>query len=290
MKKGKYLFLALLALLFLSSCGIPNMFVPDENSVSFIKDTNNNKASIIINSDYLKDSTKNLSYSPEVNLFYVIKSSKDSSSYSSLLSSFNSSYCNYPYCNPITGAKVDGSPLVEYKSGDTIYGLYDVSSVSIPNDILIGLIATTSYMSPSSNFYYINQSLTFSNSEQRFPIARSRGAAECINNYAIFAGGENGNSTYYNNVDIFNTSLTRSNGAALSTNKGAMASAHTSNYAMFGGGYPRTNLAIDIYDTSLTHTSTIDTSVQEQSMIGASVGDYILFAGGLKTAVQIYSA
>ena len=124
MKKRKYLFLALLALLFLSSCGIPNMFVPDENSVSFIKDTNNNKASIIINSDYLKDSTKNLSYSPEVNLFYVIKSSKDSSSYSSLLSSFNSSYCNYPYCNPITGAKVDGSPLVEYKSGDTIYGLY----------------------------------------------------------------------------------------------------------------------------------------------------------------------
>ena len=96
MKKGKYLFLALLALLFLSSCGIPNMFVPDENSVSFIKDTNNNKASIIINSDYLKDSTKNLSYSPEVNLFYVIKSSKDSSSYSSLLSSYYSSYCNYP--------------------------------------------------------------------------------------------------------------------------------------------------------------------------------------------------
>ena len=124
MKKGKYLFLALLALLFLSSCGIPNMFVPDENSVSFIKDTNNNKASIIINSDYLKDSTKNLSYSPEVNLFYVIKSSKDSSSYSSLLSSFNSSYCNYPYCNPITGTKVDGIPLVEYKSGDTTYGLY----------------------------------------------------------------------------------------------------------------------------------------------------------------------
>lgn len=100
------------------------MFVPDENSVSFIKDTNNNKASIIINSDYLKDSTKNLSYSPEVNLFYVIKSSKDSSSYSSLLSSFNSSYCNYPYCNPITGTKVDGIPLVEYKSGDTTYGLY----------------------------------------------------------------------------------------------------------------------------------------------------------------------
>lgn len=124
MKKGKYLFLALLALLFLSSCGIPNMFVPDENSVSFIKDTDNNKASIIINSDYLKDSTKNLSYSPEVNLFYVIKSSNNSSSYSSLLSSFNSSYCNYPYCSPITGAKVDGTPLVEYKSGDTTYGLY----------------------------------------------------------------------------------------------------------------------------------------------------------------------
>lgn len=124
MKKGRFLFLTLLTLLFLSSCGIPNMFVPDENSVSFITDTNNKKATILINSAYLKDAANNLSYSPEVNLFYVVRSSTNSSSYSSLLSSFNNTYCNYPYCNPITGAKVDGSPLVEYKSGDTIYGLY----------------------------------------------------------------------------------------------------------------------------------------------------------------------
>ena len=124
MKKGRFLFLTLLTLLFLSSCGIPNMFVPDENSVSFITDTNNKKATILINSAYLKDAANNLSYSPEVNLFYVVRSSTNSSSYSSLLSSFNNTYCNYPYCNPITGAKVDGSPLVEYKSGDTTYGLY----------------------------------------------------------------------------------------------------------------------------------------------------------------------
>lgn len=124
MKKGRFLFLTLLTLLFLSSCGIPNMFVPDENSVSFITDTNNKKATILINSAYLKDAANNLSYSPEVNLFYVVRSSTNSSSYSSLLSSFNNTYCNYPYCNPITGSKVDGTPLIEYKSGDTIYGLY----------------------------------------------------------------------------------------------------------------------------------------------------------------------
>ena len=124
MKKGRFLFLTLLTLLFLSSCGIPNMFVPDENSVSFITDTNNKKATILINSAYLKDAANNLSYSPEVNLFYVVRSSTNSSSYSSLLSSFNNTYCNYPYCNPITGSKVDGTPLIEYKSGDTTYGLY----------------------------------------------------------------------------------------------------------------------------------------------------------------------
>lgn len=179
--------------------------------------------------------------------------------------------------------------LTGFYTGD-IYGLYDVSSVSISNYILISLIATNSSMYPSSRVYTINQSLTFSIDSTKLSVTRCGGAAESINDYAIFAGGYNGNSTYYNNVDIFNTALTRSNGAALSTNKSRMASAHTSNYAMFGGGYPKTNLAIDIYDTSLTHTSTIDNSVQEQNMIGASVGDYILFAGGLKTAVQIYSA
>ena len=124
MKKNITLILTLLSLLFLSSCGIPNMFVPDENSVSFITDTNNKKATILINSAYLKDAANNLSYSPEVNLFYVVRSSTNSSSYSSLLSSFNNTYCNYPYCNPITGSKVDGTPLIEYKSGDTTYGLY----------------------------------------------------------------------------------------------------------------------------------------------------------------------
>ena len=139
MKKGIFLFLTLLTLLFLSSCGIPNMFVPDENSVSFITDTNNKKATILINSAYLKDAANNLSYSPEVNLFYVVRSSTNSSSYSSLLSSFNNTYCNYPYCNPITGSKVDGTPLIEYKSGDTTYGLFQFfgNDSIISNDYFI---------------------------------------------------------------------------------------------------------------------------------------------------------
>ena len=139
MKKGKFLFLTLLTLFFLSSCGIPNMFVPDEGSVSFITDTNNNKATIVIKSPYLKAEENNLYYSPEVNLFYVIRSSTNSSSYSSLLSAFNNSFCNYPYCNPITGSKVDGNPIIEYKSGDTTYGLYQFygNESIISNDYFI---------------------------------------------------------------------------------------------------------------------------------------------------------
>ena len=124
MKKRKFLFLTLLTLLFLSSCGIPNMFVPDSSSVSFITDTSNQKATIKINSSYLLDRTKNRPYSPEVNLFYIIRGADSSSAYSSLLNSFNSTFCKYPYCNPITGAKTDGAPIVEYKSGDNTYGLY----------------------------------------------------------------------------------------------------------------------------------------------------------------------
>ena len=124
MKRNIIVFLTVFTLFFISSCGIPNMFVPDESSVTFIKDESNNTATIAVNSPYLIAEESNLSYSPEVNLFYIIRGSNDSSVYSSLLSSFNSNYCNYPYCNPVTGAKVDGSPLVEYKSSDTTYGLY----------------------------------------------------------------------------------------------------------------------------------------------------------------------
>lgn len=170
---------------------------------------------------------------------------------------------------------------------------YSANAASITNYVVLGNILFNNSSGYTDTIYSINSSITLSKLSSVFAQKRAKGAAENIGNYALFAGGEWG-TTYYNNVDVINTSLTHSNGTSLSTAKYAMASAHTSNYIMFGGGYPKTNLAIDIYDTSLTHSSTIDTTVQYQQMIGASVGDYILFAGGhdgtLLNAVQIYSA
>ena len=124
MRKTIILFLSFITLFFIVSCGIPNMFVPDDSSVSFNKITDTDRVKVTINSTYLADASNNLYYSPEINLFYIIRGSNNTSVYSDLLSNFNKSYCDYPYCNPITGAKTDGEPLVEYKKDDITYGLY----------------------------------------------------------------------------------------------------------------------------------------------------------------------
>lgn len=182
------------------------------------------------------------------------------------------------------GTSLTGS----YKSRS--YSVYSACATSITNYMLIGNMAINNDSGETTQVHSLNSSMTDTTLTTGLSLARHAGAAETVNNHAIFAGGENGYDTIHDTVDIYNSSLTRSVGTSLSTAKKCMASAHTDSYAMFAGGYPTSNLAIDIYDTSLTHTFTVDTTCQRQGMIGASVGDYILFTGGGKTAVQIYSA
>ena len=115
--------LSLACLLFISSCGVPNMFVPEDSSVS-IRRLGNGRATITINDSYLKSDQCNASYSPEVNFFYVVRGANYSSSYSSLLSKFNTEFCSAPYCNPISDKKEDGKSLVTYTSSEIDFGLY----------------------------------------------------------------------------------------------------------------------------------------------------------------------
>lgn len=124
MRKCIIIFLTIITLFLFTTCGIPNMFVPDDSSVSITKITDTNRVKFKINSSYLLDNANNRYYSPEVNLFYIIRGSNNTDIYSSLLSSFNNAYCNYPYCNPITGSKTDGEPLVTYNKNDVEYGLF----------------------------------------------------------------------------------------------------------------------------------------------------------------------
>ena len=165
---------------------------------------------------------------------------------------------------------------------------YDSNITSISDMIVIGNIAYNNDSGATTNVKSINASLTITQATTGLSIKRHDGGAESINNHAIFAGGSDGYGVKYNNVDIFNTSLTRIVSSALNTAKVNMAVAHSKNYAMFV-----TNGSIDIYDTSLTYTNISDSDIDGASA-GVSVGDYILFAGGLGkeflSTVQIYSA
>lgn len=169
-------------------------------------------------------------------------------------------------------------------------GLYYYSSniASIFNMILIGNIAYNNDSGETDNVKSVNASLTITQATTGLSIKRHDGGAESINNYAIFAGGESGYDATHNNVDIFNTSLTRIVSSTLNTAKKSMAVAHSENYAMFAS-----KGSLDIYDTSLTYTNISDSDIDGASA-GISVGDYILFAGGLGkeflSTVQIYSA
>jgi hypothetical protein len=70
---------------------------------------------------------------------------------------------------------------------------------------------------------------------------------------------------YFATVDAYNTSLTRSTPASLSTKRGVLAGASVGNYAVFAGGdlyvsasdsviYSAT---VDTYNTALEHNSPI---------------------------------
>lgn len=169
-------------------------------------------------------------------------------------------------------------------------GLYYYSSniASISNMIVIGNIAYNNDSGETDNVKSVNASLTITQATTGLSIKRHDGGAESINNYAIFAGGESGYDATHNNVDIFNTSLTRIVSSTLNTAKKNMAVAHSENYAMFAS-----KGSLDIYDTSLTYTNISDSDINASSA-GVAVGDYILFAGGIGreflSTVQIYSA
>ena len=65
--------------------------------------------------------------------------------------------------------------------------------------------------------------------------ARSDLAGASVGNYALFAGGTIG-STTYPTVDAYNSSLVRSTPTALSEARYSLAGASVGNYALFAGG------------------------------------------------------
>ena len=110
-------------------------------------------------------------------------------------------------------------------------------------------------------------------------------AATNVGNYALFAGGYNNSynvdAPYISNVDVYDTSLTRTTTLSLSTARIVNAATHVGNYALFSGG---NNGYIDVYDTSLTHTTPISLSVARRSIAATHFGNYALFGGGYNSS------
>lgn len=104
-----------------------------------------------------------------------------------------------------------------------------------------------------------------------------------IGNYALFAGGN-----YYNTVDAYDASLTRTNPAVLSSTKRWPAATAIGDYALIAGGehwdsvyqrYTDTN-TVDVYNKSLTKSTAAQLSAGKRRARGASNSNYALIGYG----------
>ena len=138
--KKRLLFISLLILLIFSSCGIPNMVVPDSNAVSISADDTSDSYTITINDPFLLNRSNLSSYSPEIYLFYTVSTQSTSSSgFSKLISTFNTNYCSYPDCKPLSSSDGEIEFLDESYNDDTYsLFLFNGNSGVISNSYLEG--------------------------------------------------------------------------------------------------------------------------------------------------------
>lgn len=138
--KKRLLFISLLILLFFSSCGIPNMVVPDSNAVSISADDTLDSYTITINDPFLLNRNNLSSYSPEIYLFYTVSTSSTSSGgFSKLITTFNTNYCSYPDCKPLSSSDGEVGFLDESYNDDTYsLFLFNGNSGIISNSYLEG--------------------------------------------------------------------------------------------------------------------------------------------------------
>ena len=138
--KKRLLFISLLILLIFSSCGIPNMVVPDSNAVSISADDTSKSYTITINDPFLLNRSNLSSYSPEIYLFYTVSTpSSSSGGFSKLITTFNTNYCSYPDCKPLSSSDGEVGFLDESYNDDTYsLFLFNGNSGIISNSYLEG--------------------------------------------------------------------------------------------------------------------------------------------------------
>jgi hypothetical protein len=114
--------------------------------------------------------------------------------------------------------------------------------------------------------------------------ARSWLAATSVDNrYALFAGGDNGSSTYSNIVDIFDSWSGMWNTTTLSQTRAYLASTSLRNLTFFGGGKTNGNQSSNVIDIFNSTSQTWNTSTLSQAryyLASSSIGEIVAFGGG----------
>ena len=116
------------------------MVVPDSNAVSISADDTSSSYTITINDPFLLNRNNLSSYSPEIYLFYTVSTpSSSSGGFSKLIATFNTNYCSYPDCKPLSSSDGEVGFLDESYNDDTYsLFLFNGNSGIISNSYLEG--------------------------------------------------------------------------------------------------------------------------------------------------------
>lgn len=112
-------------------------------------------------------------------------------------------------------------------------------------------------------------------------------AATQVNDYVLFGGGYD-KGTYYDDVFVYNTSLTYTT-TSLSLSRSDILGAYNKNYGLFIGGTWSNSWTtrVDAYDATLTRTTPF--ACDKDSSVSTTFFDYILIGAGWdETYIEIY--
>ena len=120
MKSNLVYFIVITALILLFSCGIPNVYVPESSDITITRDSTSGTFTVTL-SDTIKNELRDSS--PTLYFLYTISSSDQSSTYSSAISSFDTSFASETSGSIITSS----NPIYTYTSSDKSYSLYQLT-------------------------------------------------------------------------------------------------------------------------------------------------------------------
>lgn len=120
MKRSLVYFIVITTLILLFSCGIPNVYVPESSDITITRDSTSGTFTVTL-SDTIRNELRDSS--PTLYFLYTISSSDQSSTYSSVLSGFNTSFASETSGSIITSS----NPIYTYTSSDKSYSLYQLT-------------------------------------------------------------------------------------------------------------------------------------------------------------------